>query len=191
MREYSVVGEGLPRVDTIAKATGQAKFAEDIFLPRMLWGKILRSPYAHARILKIDTSEAEKLPGVKAIVTGQDVAGVRYAFVDTPRYPADEYPLAVDKVRYIGNGVAAVVAVDEATAEEALNLIEVEYEVLPAVFSPEEAMQPEAPVLHEEDYAGTSVWEEWIADMEAQGLAGQAVFDNFLATAATSANRIR
>ena len=162
MREYSVVGEGLPRVDTIAKATGQAKFAEDIFLPAMLWGKILRSPHPHARILNIDTSQAEKLPGVKAIITGQDVAGIRYAFVDTPRYPADEYPLAVDKVRYIGNGVAAVAAVDEATAEDALDLIEVEYEVLPAVFAPEEAMKAEAPVLHDEDYAGTSVWEEWI-----------------------------
>jgi len=162
MEEYSVVGKGLPRVDTVAKATGQAKFAEDVFLPNMLWGKILRSPYPHARILGINTSQAEKLPGVKAIITGQDVASIRYAFVDTPRYPADEYPLAVDKVRYIGDGVAAVAAVDEATAEEALNLIQVEYEVLPAVFDPEEAMKPEAPVIHEEEYAGTSVWEEWI-----------------------------
>lgn len=162
MEEYSVVGKGLPRVDTVAKATGQARFAEDVFLPNMLWGKILRSPYPHARILGINTRQAEKLPGVKAIITGQDVASIRYAFVDTPRYPADEYPLAVDKVRYIGDGVAAVAAVDEATAEEALNLIQVEYEVLPAVFDPEEAMKPEAPVIHEEEYAGTSVWEEWI-----------------------------
>ncbi|HID63062.1 MAG TPA: hypothetical protein EYP49_10025, partial [Anaerolineae bacterium] len=159
MEEYSVVGKGLPRVDTVAKATGQARFAEDVFLPNMLWGKILRSPYPHARILGINTRQAEKLPGVKAIITGQDVASIRYAFVDTPRYPADEYPLAVDKVRYIGDGVAAVAAVDEATAEEALNLIQVEYEVLPAVFDPEEAMKPEAPVIHEEEYAGTSVWE--------------------------------
>ena len=162
MKEYSVVGKGLPRVDTTAKATGQGKFTEDVFLPGMLWGKILRSPHPHARILSIDTSRAEKLPGVKAIMSGQDVASTRYAFVDTPRYPADEYPLAVDKVRYIGDGVAAVAAVDEATAEEALSLINVEYEVLPAVFDPEEAMNPEAPVIHEEEYAGTSVWEEWI-----------------------------
>jgi CO/xanthine dehydrogenase Mo-binding subunit len=162
MEEYTVVGKGLPRVDSVGKATGQAKFAEDVFLPGMLWGKTLRSPYPHARIVSIDTSAAKSLPGVKAVITGQDVADVRYAFVDTPRYPADECPLAVDKARYVGDGVAVVAAVDEATAEEALELIEVEYEVLPAVFDPEEAMKPEAPVIHDEEYAGTSVWEEWI-----------------------------
>jgi 4-hydroxybenzoyl-CoA reductase subunit alpha len=162
MEEYAVVGKPLPRVDTIAKATGEAKFAEDVFLPGMLWGKILRSPYPHARIVSIDTTEAENLAGVKAVMVGDDVAGARYAFVDTPHYPADEYPLAVDKARYTGDGVAAVAAVDEATAEEALELIRVEYETLPAVFDPEEAMRPEAPVLHDEEHAGTSVWEEWI-----------------------------
>lgn len=160
--EYSVIGKGLPRVDTIAKTTGQARYAEDVFLPNMLWGKILRSPYPHARIVSIDTSQAQKLPGVKAIITGQDVANIRYAFVDTPHYPADEHPLALDKVRYIGDEIAAVAAVDEATAEDALNRIQVEYEMLPAVFAPEEAMKPEAPILHDEEYAGTSVWEEWI-----------------------------
>jgi CO/xanthine dehydrogenase Mo-binding subunit len=172
MEEYAVVGKGLPRVDTIAKATGEAIFAEDIFLPGMLWGKILRSPYPHARLVSIDTSEAERLPGVKAVMTGNDVAGVRYAFVDTPHYPADEYPLAVDKARYIGDGVAAVAAVDEATAEAALGLIRVEYEQLPAVFDPEEAMKPEAPVLHDEEHAGASVWEEWIGPASPRASSG-------------------
>ncbi len=171
MSDYSVVGKGLPRLDTIAKATGQAQYAVDVSLPNMLWGKILRSPYPHARILHIDTRRAEALPGVKAVMTGREVAEVRYAFVDTPRYPADEHPLAVDKVRYIGDEVAAVAAVDEATAEEALELIQVEYEVLPAVFDPEEAMKAEAPVIHEASYEGTSVWEDWGAQRTAASTA--------------------
>ncbi|MDO8691351.1 MAG: molybdopterin-dependent oxidoreductase, partial [Dehalococcoidia bacterium] len=159
--EYSVIGKPLPRVDGAEKATGQGKFSVDIYLPGMLHAKFLRSPHAHARILSIDTSRAEKLPGVKAVITGRDTAGVRYAFVDTPRYPADERPLAVDKVRYVGNEVAAVAAVDEDTAQEALDLIKVEYELLPAVFDAEEAMKPGSPVIHEEEAEGGSAWEDW------------------------------
>lgn len=161
MIDYRVVGKGLPRIDGPEKATGKAVFTVDVELKGMLHGKILRSPYPHARILSIDISAAEKLPGVKAIMTGQDTAGVRYAFVDTPRYPADEQPLAVDKVRYIGDEVAAVAAISEEIAEEALRLIKVEYEILPAVFDPEEAMKPEAPVIHDAPLEGTSAWEEW------------------------------
>src|SRR3990172_3272117 len=97
-------------------------------MPGMLHGKFLRSPLPHAKILAIHTEKAKKLPGVKAVITREDVAGIRYAFVDTPRYPADETPLAVDKVRYIGDEVAAVVAVDEEIAEEALRLISVKYQ---------------------------------------------------------------
>lgn len=162
MENYSVVGKPLIRVDARAKATGEAKFTDDFSLPQMLRGKILRSPYPHARILRIDTSRAEKLPGVKAIITGKDTRGIRFGFVDTPGIPADEYPLAVDKVRYIGEEVAAVAATDEDTAEEALSLIKVEYEELPAVFDPEEALKEGAPLVHEEIVPpSTTAWEDW------------------------------
>ncbi len=161
MSEYSIVGKGVPRVDGPPKATGKAKFTVDVQLAGMLHGKILRSPYPHARILSIDTSEAEKLPGVRGVITGEDLKDVRYAFVDTPRYPADEQPLAVDKVRYIGDEVAAVAADSEAAAEEALSLIKVEYEILPAVFTVEESMKDDAPIIHDEDLEGTTAWEEW------------------------------
>jgi CO/xanthine dehydrogenase Mo-binding subunit len=112
----------------------------------MLHAKILRSPYAHARILNIDTSKAERLPGVKAVVTGQDIAGVRWGVF---RYTRDQAMLAIDKVRYLGEDVAAVAAVDEDTALEAIGLIEVEYEELPAVFDPMEAMKEGAPLVHD------------------------------------------
>jgi 4-hydroxybenzoyl-CoA reductase alpha subunit len=149
MEGFSVIGKRTPRVDAIEKATGQAKFTVDIKLPGMLHGKVLRSPHAHAKILKIDTSKAEKLPGVKAVITEADVPhrGLLMGI-----YPAacDEPPLARGKVRYIGEIVAAVAAVDEETAEEAVDLIDVEYEELPTVFDPEEAMKPGAVAIHDE-----------------------------------------
>ncbi len=148
MEELSFVGKNIPRKDGVTKATGKALYTVDMTLPRMLWGKILRSPYPHAKILNIDTSRAEALPGVKAVITGKDTLGVKHGFVDTPRYPADQYALAIDRVRHIGEEVAAVAATDEYVAEEALNLIRVDYEELPAVFDPEEAMRPEAPEIH-------------------------------------------
>ena len=144
METYSVIGKSLPRVDGVLKVTGQAKFAGDIFLPGMLVGKILRSKYAHAKITNIDVSKAKKVKGVKAIITGKDTPGKRYGW-----FAQDELPLAIDKVRYIGDEIAAVAAIDEDAANEALDLIEVEYEVLPAVFDPVEAMQPGAPQIHD------------------------------------------
>ncbi|MBI4318114.1 MAG: molybdopterin-dependent oxidoreductase [Chloroflexi bacterium] len=162
MEEYSVVGKGLPRLDGADKATGAAMYTVDVTLPGMLHAKILRSPHPHARIRGIDTSAAERLRGVKAVITGKDTANMRYAFVDTPRYPADQYPLAQDKVRYIGDEVAAVAAVDEDTAIEGLSLIKVDYEVLPAVFTSEEALKPGAPIIHDREYGGgSSAWEDW------------------------------
>lgn len=148
MEELSFVGKSIPRKDGVEKATGRALYTVDMVLPGMLWGKILRSPYPHARILNIDTSRAERLAGVKAIITAKDTLGIKHGFVETPRYPPDQYPLALDRVRYIGEEVAAVAAVDEYVAEEALSLIRVDYEELPAVFDPEEAMKPEAPEIH-------------------------------------------
>ncbi len=145
--DYSVVGKRVPRLDSYGKSLGQAQYIQDMVLPRMLHGRILRSPFPHARILSIDTSRAEKLPGVKGIVTGQEIPRRTYGIVPKAH---DEYALAIDKVRYIGDDVAAVAAVDEDTAEEAISLIKVEYEVLPAVFDPEEAIKPGAPLIHEE-----------------------------------------
>ncbi len=169
MQQYSVVGKSIPRVDGSLKATGEAKFTVDIALPGMLYGKILRSPYPHAKILSIDTSKAEALPGVKAVITGKDSGEVRFSFIDTPRYPADQCPLAIDKVRFIGEEVAAVAAVSEDTAQEALGLIEVEYEELPAVFDPEEAMKDGAPRIHDKiTPTTTTAWEDFGVTREAR-----------------------
>ncbi len=147
--KYTVINTPVHNIDGIAKVTGRATYTFDIKLPGMLYGKILRSPHPHAKILNIDTSKAEKLIGVKAVVTGKDTLGIKQGV--WRRYPelCDEPILARDKVRYIGEPVAAVAAVDEDTAEEALSLIEVEYELLPAVFDPMEAVKEDAPQIHE------------------------------------------
>ncbi len=146
MSEYSVVGKRLPRLEGVSKSTGEAFYTDDLNLPRMLHGKILRSPLPHARILNIDASRALALPGVKAVVTGKDTKGAKYGVYART---SDQQCLAVDKVRYMGDEVAAVAAVDEDTAQEALSLIKVQYEELPAVFDPLEAMEPGAPAVHE------------------------------------------
>jgi CO/xanthine dehydrogenase Mo-binding subunit len=146
MTEYTLIGKRIPRIDAPSKATGEAKFTADLMLPRMLHAKVLRSPYPHARIVHIDTSEVEKLPGVKAVITGRDTAGVKWGVF---RYTRDQELLPTERVRYVGDEVAAVAATSEEVAEEALALIKVEYEVLPAVFTIEEAMADGAPLLHE------------------------------------------
>lgn len=143
---YSTIGKRVPRIEGEAKVTGQSSYVDDISLPMMLCGRILRSPHPHARILDIDTSRAEKLKGVKAVITSKDTKGRKYGVY--ARY-ADQLVLAREKVRYIGDEVAAVAAVDQDVAEEALDLIKVEYQLLPAVFDAEEAMGPEAPLIHE------------------------------------------
>jgi 4-hydroxybenzoyl-CoA reductase alpha subunit len=152
MAEHELVGQSVVRIDSLAKATGEARYTADLTLPRMLHAKVLRSPHAHARILNIDTSKAEQLRGVKAVVTGKDAAGVKWGVF---RYTRDHELLPAERVRYIGEDVAAVAAVDEETALEALGLIEVEYEVLPAVFDPLEAMMDGAPQIH--DHAENNV----------------------------------
>lgn len=143
--DYAVVGKSLPKTDGIEKATGKAVYIDDLVLPGMLWGKILRSPYPHARILSIDSSRAKSLPGVKAIIIGSDLPPGRMgAFI------LDEPVLARGVVRHIGEPVAAVAAVDGDVAQEALGLIAVEYEELPAVFDPLSAMEEGAPIIHGE-----------------------------------------
>ncbi|NIN72612.1 MAG: molybdopterin-dependent oxidoreductase [Gemmatimonadetes bacterium] len=142
-REFQVIGRRLRRTDGLAKSSGRAIFTDDISLPGMLHAKILRSPHPHARILGIDVSKALALDGVHAIVTGSDMP-VTYGILP---WAQDEYALCVDKVRYVGDGVAAVAAVDEESANAALELIEVEYEVLPHFLDPEEALaHPEMPI---------------------------------------------
>lgn len=146
LNKFSTVGKSQPRVDAAAKVTGHAKFTADYNFNNMLYGKILHSPISHGRIKMIDASKAETLPGVKLILTGKNMPDITYG-VSPARY--DEHVLAKDRVRYVGDEVAAVIAVDEDTAERALGLIQVEYEELPAVFNPIEALKKDAPQLHE------------------------------------------
>lgn len=145
-QQYTYIGKSVPRVDACAKATGEAVFTADLNFPRMLVAKILRSPYPHARIVNIDPSRAKALKGVHAVVTGQDTVGEKWGVF---RYTRDQQLLCVDKVRYVGDEVAAVAAIDEDTAIEALALIQVEYEELPAVYDCYSALEPGAPQLHE------------------------------------------
>lgn len=145
----TLIGKRLPRPDAKAKVTGAAEFTDDIQLPGMLHGALLRSPVAHALIKGVDASRARRLPGVKAVITGQDIPQIRYGNWRLVPELQDETALARDRVRFIGDEIAAVAAVDRATALEALRLIEVEYEVLPAVFSVDEALAEGAPWLHE------------------------------------------
>ena len=156
--ELAVIGKPLPKRDARIKVTGDAKYGADIRLPGMLHGKLLRSPHAHARILNIDTSAALKLKGVRAVITGKEFPGIPYGNFPHTR---DYLPLAIDKVRYIGEEVAAVAADDEDTAWEALDLIRVEYEPLPAVFDPEEAIKEGAPLLYDNRPGNLSSKAEW------------------------------
>jgi len=159
MAEYSIVGKKTPKLDSVPMATGEAKYATDMMLPGMLYGKVLYGSYPHAKILNIDTAKAQRLPGVKAVITGKDTPTKPYIFPLGPLPSVkDTYVLTVDKVRYTGDAVAAVAAVDEDTAEEALDLIEVEYEPLPVLVDIEEAMQPGAVRIH--DYAEQNIVRE-------------------------------
>jgi 4-hydroxybenzoyl-CoA reductase alpha subunit len=146
MEKLTAVGKSIPNRDAPAKVKGAAVFTEDIKLKGMLHGKILRSPLPHAKIVSIDVSEALKLQGVKAVITHADAPDIKFSAA--PAW-ADKLVLESEKVRYIGDEIAAVAAVDEKTAREAVELIRVEYEELPGVYDPEEAMQPEAPAIHD------------------------------------------
>ncbi|MBI4284481.1 MAG: molybdopterin-dependent oxidoreductase [Chloroflexi bacterium] len=155
--EFAVIGKRLARPDGAVKATGAARYVVDIKLPGMLVGKVLRSPYPHARIRRIDISRARKLAGVEAVITIDDVppktfnsglAHIRLAPPLAKKVLRDQYILT-DKARYVGDGIAAVAARNKLIAEEALRLIEVDFEELPAVFDPIEAMQLGAPQIHD------------------------------------------
>jgi len=139
-----VLGKSRRRVDGRAKVTGQTRFADDIVLPRMLHMKLLRSPHAHALIEKIDIEKAKSHPGVHLVLTGKDFP-VAFGILPVTQ---DEYPLAPQHVRYVGDPVAAVIAKDEQTATEALDLIEVRYKVLDTISNPEEALAKAEPRIH-------------------------------------------
>ncbi len=165
MIEYDVINSRAPRLDAPGKATGRAKFIDDLRLPNMLYGALLQSPYAHAKILNIDTSKAEKLPGVKRVITAKDIGTVNYG-MSPARY--DETVFCTDKARYVGDEIAAVAATDLATALEAVSLIQVDYEELPALLSIEEAMAEGAPAIHDKfpNNIGAEVHQEF-GDVEA------------------------
>ena len=143
--EFSLIGRPTAMVDAAEKTTGAGKYTDDLSVPGMLIGKILHSPYPHARIRRIDATKALALEGVAAVVTGRD-APVTYGILPIGH---DEHALAVDKVRYVGDNVACVAAESEAIAEQAVELIDVEYELLPAWFDPEQSMKAEAEFIHE------------------------------------------
>jgi 4-hydroxybenzoyl-CoA reductase alpha subunit len=133
---FDVIGKPRRRVDGRSKVTGQTRFADDVVLPRMVHAKLLRSPHPHARIISIDASRAAAAPGVHLVLTGKEFP-VTFGILPVS---LDEYPLAPERVRYVGDPVAAVIAKDEQTATEALDLIDVEYEILPTIATPEEAL---------------------------------------------------
>jgi 4-hydroxybenzoyl-CoA reductase subunit alpha len=149
-KDLKVVGRPFRKVDARQKCTGQTKFADDIVLPRMLFAKLLRSHEPHARIVRIDTSKAESLPGVYAVITGKDVP-TPYGILPVSQ---DEYALCTERVRFIGDPVAAVAAIDEDTAFEAMNLIEVEYEKLQTITSIEEAIMVDEPRVQDYGESG-------------------------------------
>src|SRR2546428_1916312 len=144
--DFAVIGQPLPKVDAWAKVVGETKYADDLFLPRMVYGKLLRSSHAHARIRSIDTARARAVPGVYAVITGADLPRVKFGILPVSQ---DEEVLCTEKVRMVGDAVAAVAAVDEETAEQACRLIDVEYEPLRALMSIEESLAHPEIRIHE------------------------------------------
>ncbi|MDP2931316.1 MAG: xanthine dehydrogenase family protein molybdopterin-binding subunit [Chloroflexota bacterium] len=142
---YTQIGKSVPRIESREKVTGEAAYSCDVRLPGMLWGKCKRSPYPFARILSIDISKALKVPGVRTVLTAHNSGQGPFG-----EFVTDQYPFCDQYAYYVGDEVAAVAAVDEDAAEEAVDLIEVEYEQLTPVFDPEEALKPGAPAVHPE-----------------------------------------
>ena len=145
MEKFKSIGIKQSFVDAREKVTGSARYLDDLEFPGLLFGKILRSPHPHARILSIDTSAAEALPGVKAVITAKDCPQNKFGMEI-----ADVDMLAVEKVRYVGDEVAAVAAETDEIAREALKLIKVEYEILPVVDDPMKALEKDSPLVHVE-----------------------------------------
>src|SRR5918999_1770976 len=145
-KNFTVIGQPLPKIDAWAKVTGDTKYADDLVLPRMAYGKLLRSPHAHARIVRIDTARAKAAPGVYAVITGEDLPRVKFGILPVSQ---DEEALCTEKVRMVGDAVAAVAAVDEETAERACELIAVDYEPLRPLMSIHESLAHPEVRIHE------------------------------------------
>src|SRR5437763_9278103 len=176
--QYHVIGSPRPKVDAYGKVTGRALYADDIMLPRMIFGRLLRSPHAHARILSIDTRKALELPGVLAVITGEDLPQ-KFGILPSSQ---DEYALAIDKVRYVGDPVAAVAALDPDILDEAMKLIEVVYEVLPSLMSIDEALAHPEVKINDEARTGNihkAVSYEF-GDMEAGFAAADAIREDLI-----------
>ncbi len=152
--DFFIVGRRVPRIDSIPKVKGEARYSADLYLPGMLYAKVLRSPYPHAKILNIDTSRAEKLSGVRAVITGKDAIPYRWGVF---AYTRDMQLLPADKARFFGQEVAAVAAISEEIAQEALSLIKVDWEPLPFVLDAEEALREGAPLIHDDKPGNVSV----------------------------------
>ena len=145
-KRFTVVGQPLPKIDAWGKVTGDTRYADDLVLPRLAFGKLLRSPHAHARITQIDTTRARALPGVYAVITGADLPRVKFGILPVSQ---DEEALCTEKVRMVGDAVAAVAAVNEETADRACRLIEVDYAPLPALMSIQESLAHPEVRIHE------------------------------------------
>ncbi len=145
-KRFSVVGQPLPKIDAWGKVIGDTRYTDDLVLPRMAFGKLLRSPHAHARIRGIDTTRARAVPGVYAVITGADLPRVKFGILPVSQ---DEEALCTEKVRMVGDAVGAVAAVDEETADRACRLIEVDYEPLPALMSIQESLAHPEVRIHE------------------------------------------
>ena len=179
MEALGQVGKKIPKHDAVDKVTGRSVYIQDLKLPGMLYGKILRSKYPHARIVHVDTSKAKKLLGLRAVITATDVPEIRFGFMK------DQPVLKAGKVRSYRDEVAAVAALDPDIAQEAIELIEVEYESLPGIFNPEDALKPEAPLVHEENKSNLLMipWKLKAGDVEkARGAAAFMVEDRYEST---------
>lgn len=145
-KELTIIGKRHPKIDGWERVSGKAVYASDIYLPGMLYAKILRSPHPHAKVLNIDVEKAKALPGVAAVLTSRDLAA--FSWIKSPGRSHHDMPILADIARFAGDDIAVVAAVDEDRAEEALDLIKVDYQPLPFVLDPEEALKPAAPKIH-------------------------------------------
>jgi CO/xanthine dehydrogenase Mo-binding subunit len=145
-KELMIVGKRHPKIDGWERVTGKATYTSDIYLPGMLYGKILRSPHPHAKVVRIDVERAKAHPGVKAVLTPKDIAA--FSWDQAPGRSHHDMPILAETARFAGDDIAVVAAVDEDQAQEALDLIKVDYQPLPFVFDPEEALKPTAPKIH-------------------------------------------
>ena len=182
--DHKVVGKSVQRLDAIAKVTGKAKYTDDFFERDMLVGKVLRSPHAHAKVTRIDASRARALPGVVAVLTPEDLPRIKFATaghpwsLDAGHRDVEDRLILTDKARFVGDAIAAVVAEDLLTADKALHLIEVDYEILPVVLTAEDAMKEGAPLLHDNRPGNiVSAFGVQFGDVEAEFRSADEIFE--------------